>query len=101
MLGWAFGPRNFMKNGGAGALACQLPIEPPVGRRQRLPHLRRHSDSIRVVFRPCPTLFCLTFHYAQFGEDLRLRLIHRQEVVAGIAVLRDTLAVLGVMAAVV
>ena len=27
LLGWAFGPRDFMKNGGAGASACQLLIE--------------------------------------------------------------------------
>src|SRR5450759_4069611 len=26
LLGWAFGPRKFMKNGGAGAFACQLLI---------------------------------------------------------------------------
>src|SRR5450759_954559 len=26
LLGWAFGPRNFMRNGGAGASACQLLI---------------------------------------------------------------------------
>src|SRR5450759_4060225 len=38
LLGWAFGPRNVMKNGGAGAFACQRLIEPAVGRRKRLPH---------------------------------------------------------------
>ena len=41
LLGWAFRPRNFMKNGGVGGVpsgsACQLLIWPAVGRRKRLP----------------------------------------------------------------
>jgi len=44
LLGWAFGPRNFMKNGGAGAFACQLLIRArAVGRRKRLPHQLRQA----------------------------------------------------------
>src|SRR5450759_1777848 len=46
-------------------------------------------------------LLRLTFHYAQIGEDLWGGFIHGQQVVAGVAVLRDRLAVLGVVPAVV
>src|ERR1019366_5243992 len=41
---WVGGPRNFMKNCGAGAFACQRLIEPRVGGRKPLPPL---------LFRPC------------------------------------------------
>jgi hypothetical protein len=63
LLGWAFGPRKFMKKGGAGAFACQLlirargwqaeaPAPPtgakttgiaglwPVGKLKSMPHLK-------------------------------------------------------------
>src|ERR1035438_3941823 len=49
----------------------------------------------------CPELLRLTLHYTQIGQNLRRRLIHGQQVVAGVAVLRDTLAVLGVVSAIV
>src|SRR5450759_3825321 len=51
LLGWAFRPRNFMKNGGAGAFACQLLIRArAVGRRKRLPHQRHQLDRVKAGF---------------------------------------------------
>src|ERR1035438_2674169 len=38
-LGWAWGPREFMKKGGAGAFACQLRSEEHTSELQSLRHL--------------------------------------------------------------